>query len=329
MLLVTGGAGYIGSHFVKRYLSVKQEVVVVDSLIEGHRRALNFPEELTKRIHLIEADIADESTMADIIERFSVDSVIHFAGFCYVGDSEAEPDKYFENNVAGSLKLFKVMDALGVKKIVFSSSCATYGNPQYVPLDEKHPQSPVSVYGLTKYMVEKALFAYGRTRNWSTVCLRYFNAAGADEEGQIGESHFPETHLIPRVLQTAKGEIDCLEVFGDDYDTEDGTCIRDYVHVNDLADAHSRALELLDSERVNDAINLGTANGASVKQVVNISNEVTGKEINVKYTKRRPGDVAKLIANCTKAQKLLGWQPKYDLRTTIETAWNWEKNRRY
>ncbi len=331
MLLVTGGAGYIGSHFVKEYLSKPgSEVVVVDNLIEGHRRALHsLGDELTKRIHLIEADIADERTVADAMERYYVDSVMHFAGFCYVGDSEAEPSRYFENNVAGSLKLFKVMDALGVKKLVFSSSCATYGDPQYAPLDELHPQNPVSVYGLTKYLIEQALWSYGRTKNWSTVCLRYFNAAGADESGLIGESHEPETHLIPRVLKAAKGEIDHLEVFGDDYETDDGTCIRDYVHVNDLADAHIRALDLLNVKTYSEAINLGTADGASVKRVIDLSKEVTGRDIKVKYSKRRPGDVAKLVANCSKAKELLGWQPKYDLRKTIETAWNWEQNRRY
>lgn len=221
------------------------------------------------------------------------------------------------------------MDALGVKKIVFSSSCATYGNPQYVPLDESHPQNPVSVYGLTKYMIEKALQSYGRTKGWSTVCLRYFNAAGADDSGLIGESHEPETHLIPRVLKAAKGEIDHLDVFGDDYETEDGTGIRDYVHVNDLAEAHCLALDLLNQKAFNEAINLGTADGASVKRVIDISREVTGKDIKVKYSKRRPGDVAKLIANSKKAKDLLGWQPKYDLRKTIETAWNWEQHRRY
>ena len=218
MLLVTGGAGYIGSHFVKSYLSKPgSEIVVVDNLSEGHRRALHsLGDELTRRIHLIEADIADESTVAEAMERFNVDSVMHFASLCYVGDSEAEPSKYFENNIAGSLKLFKVMDALG----------------------------------------EQALQSYGRTKDWSTVCLRYFNAAGADESGQIGESHEPETHLIPRVLKAAKGEIDHLEVFGDDYDTEDGTCIRDYVHVNDLAEAHCLALDLLNKKQCNEAINL-------------------------------------------------------------------------
>lgn len=331
MLLVTGGAGYIGSHFVKSYLSKPgSEIVVVDNLSEGHRRALHsLGDELTRRIHLIEADIADESTVAEAMERFNVDSVMHFASLCYVGDSEAEPSKYFENNIAGSLKLFKVMDALGVKKIVFSSSCATYGNPKYVPLDESHPQNPVSVYGLTKYIVEQALQSYGRTKDWSTVCLRYFNAAGADESGQIGESHEPETHLIPRVLKAAKGEIDHLEVFGDDYDTEDGTCIRDYVHVNDLAEAHCLALDLLNKKQCNEAINLGTADGASVKQVIDLSKEITGKDFRVVYSKRRAGDVSKLIANCSKAKELLGWQPRYDLRKTITTAWNWEQNRRY
>lgn len=332
MLLVTGGAGYIGSHFIKTYLTrnPQAEVVAVDNFVEGHHRALlSLGEDLTKRVHLIEADIADEFKVADAIERFYVDSVIHFAGFCYVGDSEAEPSRYFDNNVAGSLKLFKVMDGLGVKKIVFSSSCATYGNPQYVPLDEKHPQNPVSVYGLTKYLIEQALWSYGRTKNWSTVCLRYFNAAGADDSGQIGESHEPETHLIPRVLKAAKGEIDTLEVFGDDYNTEDGTCIRDYVHVNDLAVAHCLALDMLNHKSFNGAINLGTADGASVKQVIDLSKKITGKEIKVKYAKRRAGDVDKLIANCGQAKDLLGWQPQYDLQKTIETAWNWEQNRRY
>ena len=331
MLLVTGGAGYIGSHFIKSYLSRSDaKLVVVDNFIEGHRRALNsLGDDLIKRMHLVEADIADELTMVETLERFNIGSVVHFAGSCYVGDSEADPSRYFDNNVASSLKLFKVMDALGVTKIVFSSSCATYGDPQYVPLDEKHPQKPVSVYGLTKYMIELALQSYGRTKGWSTACLRYFNAAGADESGIIGESHNPETHLIPRVLKAATGDLEYLEVFGDDYDTEDGTCIRDYVHVNDLAYAHCLALDMLDSKVCTEAINLGTAGGASVKQVIEASKAVTGRDIKVKYSQRRPGDVAKLVANCQKAKDLLGWQPKYDLLRTIETAWHWEQNRKY
>ncbi|SRR5579875_26541 len=327
MLLVTGGAGYIGSHFVRTYLNrnPRADVVVVDNLVEGHKEALAFSD----RITLFSQNMGDRDSMRDILSRFPVEAVVHFAAFCYVGESQQKPTKYLQNNVINTLNLLSVLDELGIKRFVFSSTCATYGNPRSVPIDESHVQDPINVYGMTKLMVEQALRSYAVTSDWSYVALRYFNAAGADDSGEIGESHDPETHIIPLTLQAAAGKRDAVQIFGDDYDTPDGTCIRDYIHVNDLAVAHCQALDLVRSKQVNDAINLGTTHGASVKEIITTCAEVTGKEIPTRICPRRSGDPPVLVADNRKARLVLGWNPEYDLKRTIETAWMWEQNRRF
>ncbi len=327
MILITGAAGYIGSHFVRRYLAKpnSSEVVAVDDLSVGHIESLP-----AERVHFIQSRIHDTEALSNALAKYPIDAVVHFAAYAYVGESQQNPFKYFENNVIGTIEMLKMLDKLGVKKMVFSSSCATYGDPDYLPIDEKHTQKPLSVYGSTKLMVEEALKALHLAQGWSYASLRYFNAAGADDAGDIGESHDPETHLIPLALKAALGKIKELQVFGGDYDTPDGTCIRDYVHVNDLAEAHCLALEKMNGTKpIAYEINLGTTHGASVKQVIDVCREVTGKEVPVNMAKRRPGDAVKLFANCEKAQQLLGWKPEYDLRRIVETAYKWEKNQRY
>lgn len=301
-------------------------VIAVDNLSEGHVESL--PD--NSRSQFVEMDLADVALCASIFEKNAIDAVVHFAASAYVGESQENPFKYFENNVVGSLNLFKAMERTKVSRIVFSSSCATYGNPVYQPLDEKHPQVPVSVYGTTKLMIEHALRALNGAKDLSFYSLRYFNASGADESGDIGESHDPETHLIPLALQVALGKRECLQVYGDDYDTPDGTCIRDYVHVNDLADAHIAALDrLADGKNYAVNINLGSSIGASVKEVIEVAQEVTGKTVTVKMSPRRAGDATKLAADFGKAKAELNWEPKYSLRQIVETAWSWEQNRRY
>jgi UDP-glucose 4-epimerase len=327
MILVTGGAGYVGSHFLRRYLqsSGTEEVVVVDNLQESHKESLAD----TGRIHFCLQDIGNYEAMLKIFRQFGVDQVVHFAASAYVGESEESPEKYFDNNVVNSLNLFKAMQACGIKQIVFSSSCATYGAPQKVPIDESHPQKPISVYGLTKLIVEQVIEAYSRTRGWRYATLRYFNAAGADESGAIGESHDPETHLIPLALQAALDSSKKLTVFGSDYDTRDGTCVRDYIHVTDLADAHIKALELLSRGFSCGAINLGTSHGASVKEVIETCEAVTGRKINVDYGPRRAGDPPTLTADASLALETLAFEPQCDLMKIIQTAWNWETRRRF
>lgn len=327
MILITGAAGYIGSHFVRYYLSKPNasEVVAVDDLSEGHIESL--PKD---RVHFVRARIQDEEEISRVLDAYSIDAVVHFAASAYVGESQEKPFKYFENNVTGTLELLKMLDKRGIKKLVFSSSCATYGNPNYLPLDENHTQEPVSVYGTTKLIVEEALNALHLATGWSYVSLRYFNAAGADDAGDIGESHDPETHLIPLALKAALGKVKELKVFGDDYDTRDGTCIRDYVHVNDLAEAHCLALDKMESAGpIAYKINLGTASGVSVREIIDACQKVTGLKVPVNMTARRPGDATGLYANCSLAEELLGWKPKYNLERIIETAFKWEQNQRY
>ena len=328
-ILVTGACGYIGSHFVKRALDryPTVEITALDNLSEGHREAI--PD--NSRVEYFNGDINNLVETRKLLARKRPDVVVHFAANAYVGESQENPFKYFDNNVIGSLNLFKAMDENGVNKLLFSSSCTTYGVPEYMPLDEAHSQEPISVYGATKVMVETALRGLNKSRNWSYIALRYFNASGADDEGEIGESHDPETHLIPLVLQTALGKRKELSIFGDDYETEDGTCIRDYVHVYDLADAHCLAVEklLADGPPVAEGINLGTSKGASVKEIIDLCEEISGKKVNCKVIQRRSGDPAKLVADFKKAREFLGWSPKYDLRKIIETAWRWENSRKY
>lgn len=322
-ILVVGGAGYIGSHTVKYLLKNNYKVVVLDNLVYGHKEAV-----LTE--HFEQVDLADKKAISEVFKKYDFDAVIHFAAYTYVGESVTDPQKYYWNNVVNTLNLLDVMMENEVKKIVFSSTCATYGNPQYMPLDEKHPQMPINPYGKTKFMMEQIKADYEKAYGLQYVALRYFNAAGCDADGQLGESHEPETHLIPIVLKTIKGERENITVFGTDYDTPDGTCIRDYIHVEDLADAHMRAVEKLFICDESHCINLGTGIGTSVKEIIDAVEEVTGEKVPVVYGERREGDPAKLYASNAKSKEVLGWNPKYtDIKDIIQTAWNWEQNKKY
>lgn len=327
MILVTGGAGYIGSHFVRYYTRCRPEnkLIVLDNLVEGHPESI----EGIPNVHFEKADICDFDVVKRIFETHAIEAVVHFASYCYVGESQDNPSKYYENNVVGAIRLFRAMDECNVKQIVFSSSCATYGVPITVPIDENHPQNPINVYGMTKFIIEKILEGYAATKDWNFTALRYFNAAGADKSALIGESHGPETHIIPLALKTALGVKESLQVFGDDYETPDGSCVRDYIHVEDLAAAHLLALEKLPGQKGGQYLNLGTACGASVKEIISLCEEVTGKKINHSFSPRRSGDPARLVADASKAADFLDWRPAHDLRSIIETAWKWEQNRRY
>lgn len=315
-VLVTGGAGYVGSHSAKLLSERSHEVTVVDNLAEGHRAAVG-------KLPLIVADLLDRERITALIHDNRIEAVMHFAAFAYVGVSVAEPAKYYHNNIVGTLALLDAMRAGGAGRIVFSSTCATYGNPQRVPITEDHPQNPISPYGFTKLAIEHALADYARAYNLGYAALRYFNASGAAADGTIGEDHDPETHLIPLVLQVALGQREHAEIFGTDYPTPDGTCIRDYIHVDDLATAHLAALEQLKpGEELK--LNLGTGQGASVKQVIDRCREVTGHPIPTREGPRRPGDPPELVADPSAAKRVLGWEAKHkDVRTIIESAWRW------
>jgi UDP-glucose 4-epimerase len=343
MILVTGGLGYIGSQFIKTYLSYfpNNQVVVVDNLSRGQIDALDafrsqqwnfFVDEnannmIGKNIHFFAEDIGNILAMKAIFNRFPIEAVVHFAGYLSVAESQNNPHQYMMNNVSNSINLFAAMQETNVKRIVFSSSAAVYGNPKYSPIDEDHPLKPVSAYGLTKLLVEQILNSYGELSGWSCAHLRYFNAAGADAEGLIGEQHEPETHLIPLALQAAKDATKSLDIFGNDYQTFDGTCIRDYVHVSDLAYAHVLALKYLQNHQGSHAFNLGTGYGASVKEVINTCAKVSGKTIKTRTIPRRAGDAPYLVASFDKIRATLGWYPRYNLKQIIETAWLWESKR--
>lgn len=322
MILVFGGAGYIGSHTVKHLLNNGYQCVVADNLIYGHRAAVD------PRAEFVHADLLNPVSLRELFKNRKIDAVIHFAAFTYVGESVTDPQKYYINNVIGTANLLNAMLENDVKKIVFSSTCATYGEPQYTPIDEKHPQNPINPYGRTKLMIEQIFADYEKAYGLKHIALRYFNAAGCSSDGSIGESHTPETHLIPLVLKAITGERDKIKVFGTDYDTPDGTCIRDYIHVEDLAQAHRLAVEKLDS--YSGCLNLGTGLGTSVKQIIDAAEKVSGRKCPVEYAPRRPGDPAKLFADNRKAQEILGWKPQYtDIEDIIRTAWNWETRRRF
>jgi UDP-glucose 4-epimerase len=320
--LVTGGAGYIGSHTVAELARRGYPVIVVDNLSEGHREAVgNVPLEVV--------DLRDEEALESVFRTHRVDGVIHFASLCYVGVSVTDPRLYFEQNLGNALTLLRVMLRHGVKKFIFSSSCATYGNPIRVPIDESHPQDPVNPYGETKYFVERILRDYDRAYGLRFVALRYFNAAGASLDGRLGESHDPETHLIPRVLQAARNG-GTVDVYGEDYPTPDGSCIRDYIHVEDLATAHVAALEWLSGTDRSDAFNLGTGHGYSVKEMIEAARTITGCAIPIHVAPRRAGDPPALVADAQKACKTMNWKAEHsELETVIGTAWQWELNRRY
>jgi UDP-glucose 4-epimerase len=315
-ILVTGGAGYVGSH-AARYLDLAgHEVWIYDNLRLGHRGAA-----LPGR--LIEGDLHEQARLAEIMREKAIEAVMHFAAFALVGESVAEPAKYYHNNVVGSLSLFEAMRAAGVSKIVFSSTTATYGAPQKVPISEDEPQRPINPYGFTKLAVERALDDYAHAYGFAYAALRYFNAAGASPRGDLGEDHSPESHLIPIVLQVALGQCERITVFGDDYSTRDGTCIRDYVHVDDLASAHALALERLKPGQ-GLKLNLGTGVGHSVREVIDACRRVSGREIPTEIGPRRPGDPPELVANAERARQLLDWAPKYvELDAIVATAWRW------
>lgn len=321
-ILVMGGAGYIGSHTVKHLLDNGYAVVVADNLIYGHREAVD------PRAEFIHADLLDCFSLRKIFSSHQIDAVIHFAAFAYVGESVSDPQKYYLNNVVGTINLLDAMLAHGVKKMVFSSTCATYGEPQYTPIDENHTQNPINPYGRTKLMIEQIFADYGQAYGLEHLALRYFNAAGCAADASMGESHTPETHLIPLVLQAIKGERNCIKIFGTDYDTPDGTCIRDYIHVEDLALAHRLAVESVG--QFNGCINLGTGVGTSVKEIIAAAEKVSGRPCPVEYASRRAGDPARLFADNQRAKKILGWQPNYtNIEDIVRTAWNWELCRKY
>jgi len=318
-ILVVGGAGYIGSHMLKMLLAANYHVVTFDNLSGGYRDAVLGGD-------FVLGDTRDPASLDHLFADYSFDGVMHFASFIQVGESVQNPGKYYQNNLAATLNLLDAMVAHDVKVCIFSSSAAIFGEPQYVPLDEAHPKQPINPYGSTKWMVEQILADYDHAYGLKSVCLRYFNAAGADPEGQLSERHVPETHLIPLVLQAASGRRESITVYGQDYDTPDGTCIRDYVHINDLCQAHLLALEQLLAGADSAAYNLGNGTGFSIKQVIDIAKEVTGEPIPVIMGERRGGDAARLVADSKLAQKRLGWQPQYgDLATLIAHAWQWEK----
>jgi UDP-glucose 4-epimerase len=321
MILVTGGAGYIGSHVVKLLSRYGHETLVFDNLSRGHR-------EMVSTGALIEGDLANKDLLIKIIRENQIDSVIHFAASSLVGESEEDPHQYYQNNLANGINLLGAMRETGIKKIVFSSSAAVYGSPIHVPIEENHPTEPTNVYGSTKLIIEGMLKKYFEAYGISSVALRYFNAAGADPEAQIGEDHTPETHLIPIVLDCALGRRKDVTVFGTDYDTPDGTCIRDYIHVNDLADAHIKALDHIGKKEGAFFYNLGNGKGFSVRKVIESTERVTGKNIAIKEGPRRKGDPGQLVASSSKIINDFGWDPKFpDLETIIETAWRWHRKR--
>ncbi|HVN20245.1 MAG TPA: UDP-glucose 4-epimerase GalE [Dongiaceae bacterium] len=318
VVLVIGGAGYIGSHAARALKRAGHEVIVFDNLSTGY-------EFLAKEFELVKGDVLDSAALARVLPR--VDAIMHFAAFAYVGESVTNPRKYFHNNVEGGLSLLNAALDAGVKKIIFSSTCAVYGEVSKVPIEENIPRQPVNPYGVTKLFFEHALEAYDRAYGFRYASLRYFNAAGADESGDIGELHDPETHLIPLTLRAAAGTGPALQVFGADYPTADGTCIRDYIHVNDLASAHVKALEHLAAGKNSFAVNVGTGAGASVREVIAAVEKVTGKMVPHKVVPRRPGDPPALVANPAKAEALLDWKAIRGLQEIVSTAWQWEQHK--
>jgi len=313
-VLVIGGAGYVGSHTARVLKRAGHGVIIFDNLSTGY-------EFLAAGFELVKGDVLDAGALAQVLPR--VDAIMHFAAHAYVGESVSNPRKYFRNNVEGGLSLLNSALEAGVKKVIFSSTCAVYGEPAKVPIEENIPRQPVNPYGVTKLFFEQALEAYDRAYGFRYASLRYFNAAGADESGEIGELHDPETHLIPLALSAAAGNGPELQVFGSDYPTPDGTCIRDYIHVNDLATAHVKALERLDSGGESFAVNLGTGSGASVREVISAVEKVTGKKVPHKIVARRAGDPPALVANPAKAKALLHWKAARGLDNIVTTAWNW------
>ncbi len=318
-VLVTGGAGYIGSHTVRLLASQGRKVVVLDSLVYGHREAI-----VDEGVELVVGEVGDRALLKELFARHGFGAVVHFAAFAYVGESVTDPLKYYRNNTAEPLTLLEVMQEHGCKNFVFSSTCATYGVPEAIPISESNPQAPINPYGRSKLMLEWVLADCDRAWGLKSACLRYFNASGSSEDGLIGEDHDPETHLIPRVLMAVTGEIPHVDVFGTDYPTPDGTGVRDYIHVADLASAHAKALDHLAAGGDSIRCNLGTGVGVSVKEIIAAVEEVTGKKVPVQYGPRRAGDPPELLADPRLAKELLGWEAQHrDVRDMVRTAWTW------
>lgn len=318
-VLVVGGAGYIGSHMVRILDRAGHLPIVLDNLCDGHRDSV-------KGHKLVVGELADRGLLDNLLTREKIDAVMHFAAFAKVGESVVDPAKYYVNNVMATLELLEAMRTNGVRKFVFSSTCATYGEPEVIPISESEPQKPVNPYGFTKLVTERALDDYAKAYGFGFAALRYFNAAGATPAGDIGEDHDPETHLIPIVLQVALGQREHVTIFGNDYDTPDGTCIRDYIHVDDLAHAHLTALEQL-KPGTGLKLNLGTGNGYSVREVIDACRKISGKEIPEVMGERRAGDPPNLVANSSAANRVLGWVPKYQtLEKIVKTAWAWQES---
>lgn len=321
MILVTGGAGYIGSHCVLALLQAGEEVVIFDNLSTGHRETV----EKLNGAKFVEGDLKNSADINAVFENYKIDAVVHFAAFSQVEESVKEPYKYFQNNVCGSLNLLYAMIKHDCKKIVFSSTAAVYGEPDYTPIDENHPKHPINPYGETKLTVEMIMDDFDRAYGLKSVRLRYFNVAGAEPAGLIGEWHNPETHLIPNVLKAALGEGKTFSLFGEDYPTKDGTCVRDYIDVNDLIVAHLLALKYLQNGGETNVFNLGTQTGSTVKEVFGTCEGVTGRAIPLEIQPRREGDPAILVADNKKASDILGWKPLYTLNDSVKNAWNWEQ----
>jgi len=318
-VLVTGGAGFIGSHTTRKLVNSGHEVVVFDNLVYGHR------EFVPPKAVFIEGDLSDKELLEKVFSENKIDAVMHFAAYAFAGESVEKPEKYFTNNIVYGLNLLNVCAKNDVKKFIFSSSCSVYGTPDKLPVSEGEKKDPESPYGETKLIFEKFLKWYHKIHGLDFISLRYFNAAGADESLEIGEHHEPETHLIPLIFDVALGKRQNLRIYGTDYGTKDGTCVRDYIHVNDLADAHIVALENVKGK--SSAYNLGIGRGYSVREIIKVCEEITGKKIAVKESERREGDPDALYSDSSKVKRELGWSPKYGIREIVETAWNWHKKR--
>jgi UDP-glucose 4-epimerase len=320
MILIAGGAGYIGSHTNKTLNQAGCKTVVFDNLSTGHR-------EFVKWGKFVEGDLASIEQIRDCFRKHPIETVMHFSAFANVGKSVADPGKYYRNNVVNTVNLLDVMREFEVKYFIFSSTAATFGTPVEIPITEEHLQNPITPYGQSKLMVESILKDYDQAYGIKHVNLRYFNAAGADPDGEIGERHDPETHLIPLAIHAALDQREAIQVFGGDYATADGTCVRDYIHVNDLADAHIKALDYLKRTGESNAFNLGNGVGFSVREVIEKVRRISGRDLKVEQAARRPGDPATLISSSTKASEILGWRPEFhEIDTIIQTAWNWHRS---
>jgi UDP-glucose 4-epimerase len=322
-ILVTGGAGYIGSHFVRHLLENGHNVCVIDNLSRGHKEAVSG----NAKLEII--DLLNSKELNRVISEFKPKAVVHFAALAYVGESVEKPEIYYQNNVIGSYNLIRACVENGVKNFVFSSTCSIYGNPERVPIAENQNSNPINPYANTKLIIEMLLKDFEVAHGLKSVCLRYFNAAGAHPSGELGESHFPEPHLIPLVLFTAQGKREKIMIFGNDYNTKDGTCVRDYIHIVDLADAHLKALHYLQDEGESTIINLGTGDGNSVLEIIEKAQEVSKIKVPYEIVGRRAGDPAILVADNKKAKEVLAWQPKFGIEAIIKTAWAWHQNQKY